>query len=207
MAGTGHQHFATEEWVDFVNGTTPAEARRAMQEHLDTSCGTCSEAARLWQRVRQAAQRESEYEVPESALRHVRNAFVVAQTRKENASLEIPRLVFDSMWPLAAVGVRSTLGTRQVIYRSAQIAIEMQLEPVPNSEHINVTGQVSNTARQDEGLAEIPVVISNSKGTVEKTSTNRFGEFHLGFVPDSSLRISFGVVDGKELSIPLDERD
>jgi hypothetical protein len=205
MPGTERKHFATEEWVDFVNGTLSTGIRQAMQEHLDAKCEKCSEVSNLWRNVRQTARRESQYEAPESAIRHVRNSFVIAQTRKDNRIFDIPRLVFDSMWQPATVGVRSTPNTpRQVIYKAGEITIEMQLEPVPNSEIINVAGQISNTTLQGEGLTEIPVVISNPKGIVAQTATNRFGEFHLAFVPEGNLRISFGVVDGKELSIPLD---
>jgi hypothetical protein len=48
------------------------------------------------------------------------------------------------------------------------------------------------------------VIVSTPRVTLAQASTNRFGEFQLGFVPEKNLRISFGVVDGKELSIPLD---
>lgn len=205
MAGTERKHFATEEWVDFVNETLAAERMQTMQRHLGTDCKKCSKVVELWQHVREAAKRESQHEPPESAVRHVRSAFVIVQPRKDKLSVEIPRLVFDSLWRPAAVGVRSSPSTpRQVIYRAGEIAIEMQLEPVPNSERINIAGQISDTARQGEGLAEMPVLVSSSKGKVAETSTNRFGEFHLGFVPERNLRISFGVIDGKELSIPLD---
>jgi hypothetical protein len=48
------------------------------------------------------------------------------------------------------------------------------------------------------------VIVSTPKAALAQASTNRFGEFQLSFVPEKDLRISFGVVDGKELSIPLD---
>jgi hypothetical protein len=205
MAGTERKHYATEEWVDFVNGALSLERMQTMQQHLAADCRRCSKVVELWQHVAEAAKRESEYEAPESAVRHVRNAFIIAQPRKDKRSFEIPRLVFDSLWRPAAVGVRSTPSIpRQVIYRAGEIVIEMQLEPVPNSERINIAGQISDTARQDEGLAETPVVVSGSEGRVAETSTNRFGEFQLGFVPERNLRISFGVVNGRDLSIPLE---
>jgi hypothetical protein len=205
MAGTERKHFATEEWVDFVNGLLSLERTQTMQRHLDAGCRRCAKMVDLWQQVCEAAKRESEYEAPESAVRHVRNSFVVAKPGKDKRGFEIPRLVFDSLWRPAAVGVRSAPSIpRQVIYRAGDIAIEMQLEPVPNSERINIAGQISDTARQDDGLAETPVVVSGAKGRVAETSTNRFGEFQLGFVPERNLQISFGVMNGKELSIPLE---
>jgi hypothetical protein len=207
MAGTENKHFAADEWVDFVNGALSAERTQTMQRHLDSDCRRCSKVVELWGRVRQAAKRESEYEAPESAVRHIRNAFAMAQPLEAKRSFEIPRLVFDSLWRPAAVGVRSTASTpRQVIYKAGEIAIEMQLEPEPNSERINIAGQVSSSARQGEGLSEIPVIVTSPNGKIAEASTNKFGEFQLGFVPREGLRISFGLVGEKELSIPLDGR-
>jgi hypothetical protein len=204
MTRTADKHFATEEWVDFVNGALSPERMQAMQHHLNADCGRCSKVVELWRRVRQAAKRESEYAAPESAVRHVRNAFAMAHPLGAGRSFEIPRLVFDSLWRPAAVGVRSSATTpRQVIYRAGRIAIEMQLEPEPNSERLHIAGQVSSAARRGEGLAEIPVVVSGTSGKLAEASTNRFGEFQLSFVPQGSLRISFGVVGDSQLSIPL----
>jgi hypothetical protein len=205
MSFTETKHYATEAWVDFVNGQISKEQEAAMQAHLDNDCETCSRAFTLWQRVSQAAQRESEYGAPESAVTHVRNAFIVAQPVKSQGRLEIPRLVMDSLWRPAVAGVRSASSVpRQVVYRAGEIVIEMQLEPVPHTDRVNIAGQVSRAAEQDVGLAEISVIVSTPKATLARAATNRFGEFQLGFVPEKNLRISFGVVDGKELSIPLE---
>ena len=204
MTGKKKKHFASEEWVDYVNGAISRQRKSAMQQHLDADCRECFRAFELWQRVSHVAGRESSYEGPESAVRHVRNAFVIAQPPQTQRRLEIPRLVLDSLWRPAVAGVRSASTPRQVIYRAGNIVIEMQLEPVPNTEKINVAGQVSRDEKQGQGLAEILVVVSTPKGSLAEASTNRFGEFQLCFVPEESMRISFGVADGKDLSIPLD---
>jgi hypothetical protein len=205
MASAERKHGGTEEWVDFVNGALSPERKREMQKHLDSRCRKCSKMVELWQLVRHAAKRESEHEVPESAVRHVRNAFAMTQSLKGARPFEIPRLVFDSLWRPAAAGVRSTTTTlRQVIYKAGDVAIEMQLEPVSHTECTNITGQMSNAAQQGEGMRNVLVAITSPEGAVATASTNQFGEFQLDFVPKSNLRISFEVVGGKELSIPLD---
>ncbi len=207
MAGTEKKHFAADEWVDFANGQLSIERTQMMQRHLNTDCERCSKAVQFWQHVRQTAKSESDYQAPESAVRHVRNAFVVAQPLEGKRRFEIPRLVFDSLWRPAAVGVRSASSApRQLTYRAGEIAIEMQIQPEPHSERINIAGQVSNTAQQGEGLAEIPVIVASPNGKIAEASTNRFGEFHLGFVPEAGARISFGVAGENHLSMPLDGR-
>jgi anti-sigma factor RsiW len=207
MSRTDKKHFATEEWVDFVNGQLSTERTQMMQRHLNTECAKCSKVVLFWQQVRQTAKRESDYEAPESAVRHVRNAFAMAQPLEGKRRFEIPRLVFDSLWSPAAVGVRSASSTpRQLIYRAGEIAIEMQMQPEAHSDRISIAGQLSNAAQQGAGLAEIPVIVTSPNGKIVEASTNRFGEFHLGFVPEAGARISFEVAGENDLSVPLDGR-
>src|SRR5262249_17739290 len=157
----------------------------AMQQHLNAGCKTCSKLSGLWDRVSRAAKREPSYEPPESALRHVRHAFVaLTEPRKKRGVLEIPRLVFDSLWQPALAGVRSTAGTpRQVLYRTGEFAIEMRLEPEPVSERVNIAGQLSRADGEAGALVEVAVVVSGAKGKVAETVTNRFGEFQLTVIP------------------------
>ena len=209
MGGSrGGSHFGTEQWVDFVNGQAQATEFQAMQKHLDEGCSNCSKAAADWNRVLQVSKREAQYKVPESAVRHVRGAFGLMGNAAQQQRFAIPRLVFDSLWRPALSGVRaSTANTpRQVLYKAGEVAVEMRLEPELKSERVIVAGQVSSSARQGEGLPEILVLVLSTRGILAETKTNRFGEFQLSFLPDDGLRISFGVVDGKELSIPLDGR-
>jgi hypothetical protein len=206
MAGKVKRHFTAEQWVDFVNERLPSEQTQMMQRHLGAGCGKCSQVLKVWTRVRRAANRESKFEAPESVVRHVRNAFALTtELQKGKRRFEIPRLVFDSLWQPAAVGVRSASSIpRQVLYRAGEIAIEMRLEPSLNSELVNVTGQISDAALKGEGLAGISVVVNSVKRKVAEARTNQFGEFHLSFVPERGLRIFFAAENSKDLSIPLD---
>lgn len=206
MARKEKKHFTLELCVDFVNERLSSEQTRMMQRHLGAGCDKCSKIADVWTRVRQAANRESKFEVPESAVRHVRNAFaLMAEPQKSKREFEIPRLVFDSLWQPAAVGVRSTSSApRQVLYSAGAIAIEMRLEQPLNSELVNVTGQISDTALKGDGLAGISVLVNSSKRKLAEARTNEFGEFQLSFVPETGLRIFFAVENKKDLSIPLD---
>jgi hypothetical protein len=114
-------------------------------------------------------------------------------------------LVFDSLWQPALAGVRAALNSaRQVIYHAGEVRIEMRVEPEPRSERVHVAGQVSDTAKRGEGIADMPVIVSSDERTLTSALTNQFGEFHATFVPEAGLRISFGVVNDKELWIPLD---
>jgi hypothetical protein len=208
MAGKLKKHFLAEEWVDFVNEKLSSEQTQMMQRHLGAGCRKCSKVFEVWMRVRQAANREFNFEAPESAVHHVLNAFaLMTGPKKSKRRFEIPRLVFDSLWKPAAVGVRSAPSTpRQVLYRAGEIAIEMRLEPSLNSELVNVTGQISDAALKGEGLAGISVLVNSIERKVAEARTNQFGEFQLSFVPETGLRIVFAVGSDKDLSIPLERR-
>jgi hypothetical protein len=206
MAAKVSKHFASEDWTDFVNGQLPQEKTQAMQRHLDTGCAKCSKSVALWRSVNQAASREAEFEPPASALRHIRNSFVVASApKKAKRSFEIPRLVFDSLWQPALAGVRSAASTpRQVLYRAGEISIEMRLEPEPSSERVNIAGQVTKSVAHGDGVTGAAVAVFSAKERIAETSTNQFGEFQLSFLPAEGLHISFAVAAGKDISIPLD---
>ena len=202
------KHFSPESWVDFVNENLSKEQTEIMQAHLDGKCQGCSRMVKMWARVREAAQREARYDVPESAVRHVRSAFRMLAEPTKHKRFQIPRLVFDSLWQPAVAGVRSgTMTTsRQVLYTAGQIAIEMRLEPEPLSEKVNIAGQLSSAEPSGEGMQDVQVLVTGKQGLLAETKTNRFGEFQVSFVPTDGLRISFGILDGDDLSIPLNGR-
>jgi hypothetical protein len=209
MTGKEKKHFTLEQCVDFVNESLSSEKMQIMQRHLGAGCGKCSKVLEVWTRVHRAAGRESKFEVPESAVHHVRNAFaLMTEPKKSKRGFEIPRLVFDSLWQPVAVGVRSAPSTpRQVLYRAGELAIELRLEPSLNSEQVNVTGQISDVALRGEGLAGISVLVSGDERKVAEARTNQFGEFQLSFVPETGLRILFAVGNEKDLSIPLEVKE
>jgi hypothetical protein len=206
MANRRSEHFAPGDWVDYTMQQASPERMQAMKLHLDTGCEKCVNFERLWSRVAQVASRDSSHEPPASAVRHVRNAFsIMAAAQGAKRVPIIPRLTFDSLWQPAMAGVRSAHSNpRQVLYRAGQISIDMRIEPEPKSERVHISGQISNSARQGEGIAEIQVVVSGNRNVLTSEFTNLFGEFHAVFVPEAGLRVSFYLLSEKELSIPLE---
>lgn len=200
------KHFASEEWVDFVNKQRSPQQIASMQDHLETGCEPCLKLFNTWSLVRDAAKREGDIQVPESAVQHVLNAFAVAAEPKKTSSIpEIPRLVFDSLWQPALAGVRSgAAAPRHLLYRAGEVSIELVVELEPPSERVHIAGQDSTTASPQPGCAQVSIVLHTGNQKVVEAATNRLGEFQLGFVPQEGLRISFGSLAGRELTIPLD---
>jgi hypothetical protein len=205
-----NRHFAEEEWADFVNQQLSTQKAGVMQGHLDSGCKSCVAELEAWKLVHVAGHRESSYEPPEWALRYVRNTFAAMskpQTQATKKDVQIPRLVFDSFWQPAAVGVRSTSGSlRQMRYKAEEIGVELRLGPELGSERISVAGQVFKTAesRPEENLAGMRVIITSALGKVVEALTNQFGEFQMSFLPGRDLNLYFAMANEKDLFIPLD---
>jgi hypothetical protein len=206
MSKRTSKHYSTEEWVDFVMRQTPQPEMSAMQSHLNAGCKKCANIASLWSRVGQVASRESSCEPPASAVEHVRQTFaLLAGSRQAERNTLIPRLAFDSLWQPAFAGVRSGLtGSRHVIYASGRMNIDMRLEPEPKSERINLAGQISVPSVENEAFPPTPVVVSGKSGNLAATTTNRFGEFHVAFVPEPGLQVSFDIAGQDQIIVPLD---
>jgi hypothetical protein len=205
MSYSNKKHFADGEWADFVNGHLTDEQRRNMQGHLNTNCSGCLASLAVWRSVAAAAREESKYEVPAWAVQHVKNAFsAAAAPRAVKRGFRIPRLMFDSFWQPAAVGVRSVgLAPRQLHYKSGDIAVELRLEPEAGSERVSIIGQLTSKTQNSEAVQGVLVLATSIDGRIGEASTNQFGEFQLSFVPEGDVRLSFALHDGNNLSIPF----
>lgn len=202
------RHYSPEEWVDFAMDQTPSSQKVEMQHHLEAGCQPCAQLLSLWTRVGQIAAREQSLHPPDSAVHHVRAAFA-SLSKAQNAEHTplIPRLAFDSLWQPALAGIRSAYsGPRKLLYKTKDITIEMHVEAESKSERMTLTGQLTIGSLQGQALRPIPVVISGENGKVASTLTNTFGEFHLSYLPESNLQITFALAGGQTAVIPIDDR-
>jgi hypothetical protein len=208
MTGSKTEHYAAEQWADFVNGQLTEKQNRDMQDHLDTGCQACSKSSEVWRGISATARRESLYEAPEWAQRYVRNAFAVAARPRPavRTKLRIPRLVLDSFWQPAPVGIRSAaVAPRHLLYKSEEISIELQIEPELESDKVSIAGQVSNMALGGEGLGEIPILLIGAQGEVVRAFTNKLGEFRLSVAPEKGLQFAVDMANGEQIAIPLSD--
>jgi hypothetical protein len=163
--------------------------------------------ASFWTRVDRVANHMQSVEPPLSALEHVSKAFAVrTESQRSNQKAIIPLLSFDSMWRPAWTNVRSGFAqSRHVMYAVADINIHMHLQPEPKSDRIDLAGQVSLRSAEYGTFPPFAVEVRGKSGIVAATTTNDFGEFHVCFVPERGLKISF-VISDKLVVIPLEGR-
>ena len=196
-------HFAIEDWADFARGLASADRKGAMQMHLDNGCGKCAGVVSLWQEILDLAAGESSYQPPESAVRTIKVSYVLEGLRKTfPRGAQIAKLVFDSFRQPLPEGIRN-LGprARQFLYRAGKFAIDLRLDSGPD--RASLVGQVLDSTRPDQGVADVPVTLFKSRTRVLKTVTNRLGEFHFEFEDPNGLRVWIGVDQERPVFINL----
>lgn len=173
------KHFTAAEWVDFVNQVTPDKKQEAMQSHLESGCRRCTEQVAMWQKVRNAAAVEAHFQPPAGGVRVVKAAYASAGLgRKQKEASSMVEVLFDSFLQPAVTGARSTaMGIRQMLYRADSYQIDIQIEVMPGSNRLVVTGQLMDVSTPEIVSRDVQVTLSDRRGNVIHTVTNEFGEF------------------------------
>ena len=199
------EHFATEKWIDFVNQAVDTNEKQLMERHLQQGCKRCKKTVSLWQKVRQSAASEANYQPPEHAVRLARAAFAEAGLagQRKGAGSRI-KLLFDSFLQPAFEGARSAgAGTRQMLYRADPFQIDIQVEAAAGRNRIVVTGQLlnlSNPGILDQGTK---IALSNMRGKVVNAMTNQFGEFSGEIENSGDLQMTFANPSSRPIVISL----
>jgi hypothetical protein len=177
------EHFAPNEWVDFVRNTVVAEKRGPMQAHLEQGCDDCLKMVGTWATVSEFARRELFYEPPTGALRNAESYFHSwSLLLKESPDVCILQHAFDSYDVGELVGIRGfDTAPRQLMYNSYSVFIDLRVEQKSGSDWVALTGQVVDAQLPDGILEEIPVLLFSKDDSTVQTTTNRFGEFNFSF--------------------------
>ncbi|MDR3701538.1 MAG: hypothetical protein P4L56_17955 [Candidatus Sulfopaludibacter sp.] len=177
--------------------------------HLADGCEPCARLVALLGRIHQAG--ADEVTVPEHLVRSAKEIFPARRMPEYSSNLDLlprlaARLVFSNLRDPAPEGARSTAGNLvQVIYHAGDYAIELQLEPEPESHEMALVGQVVNRASASEPVPGFPVRLMAGKKLLAATQSNRFGEFCLVSKFQRGLRLSMPMESvGRLLEIPLD---
>ncbi len=192
-----NDHFTEEDWVDFARGQAAPPRRTRLQQHLEAGCRRCARTVRLWKEVLRVAGQEASFSPPDATLRQVRGDF--ARRKPEGLLARATRrvaLVFDSFRQPLAVGVRAAgASPRQLLYRTGRYAIRLQLEPGQGAERRVIVGQILDEQDPARELGDIAVLARMGGTTLDRTLTNRLGEFLLEPDAAESLQLCVGVAE------------
>jgi hypothetical protein len=199
------EHFSMEKWIDFARNLVGAQEKSAMQSHLESGCKQCTKVLNLWQHVHEVARHERSFEPPASAVSTVKGNFALHGPRKAHRGVRaMAELLFDSSLSPQPVGVRSNAPTaRQLLFGTGNYRIDVRIEPQAGSNRVAVIGQVLRFADPAEGIASVPVALTQGRKALAKAVTNRFGEFTMEcdlLLTRLHLRVNLPL---EELQLPL----
>ena len=198
-------HFTTENWIDFVNQAVDATQQQLMERHLKQGCKRCTKTVSIWQKVRQSAVSEANFQPPEHAVRIAKATFAgAALAGQGKGSGSRIKVLFDSFLHPVFEGARSaSAGTRQMLYRADPFQIDIQVEPKPAANRIVVTGQLLNLNSPGIIGQDARVVLSNLRGQVVNAVTNKFGEFSGEIENSGDLQMTFESPGSQPIVISL----
>ncbi len=205
--GEEMEHFTTQKWIDFVNKVVAANDKQLMEKHLKQGCKRCTETVSMWQRVRQSAAAEKNYQPPENTVRLAKAAFAGAGLtgQRKGAGTRI-KVLFDSFLQPVFEGARSAgVGTRQMLYRADPFQIDVQVEAKPGGSRLVVTGQLLDLSNPEIIARDTRILLSNMRGQVVQTVANQFGEFSGEIENSGDLQMTFASPGGNPIVISLRE--
>jgi hypothetical protein len=205
FGGKAMEHFTTENWIDFVNQAVGVHEKNLMEQHLNQGCKRCTKTVALWQRVRQSAASEAIYQPQVDAIRIAKATFAGANllAQRKGAAGRI-KVLFDSFLQPVLEGTRSAgAATRQMLYRADPFQIDVQVEAKPEANRIVVTGQLLDLSNPGAAGQEARIVLSNMRGNVVNTVTNRFGEFSGEIENSGDLQMTFASPGAQPIVISL----
>jgi len=198
-------HFSEGDWVDLARQQVSGEQLGRLEQHLGSGCRPCRQTLRVWQTVLGLASQEASYRPPDGVVGQARAVF--AFRRPQGVLGRVARsvsLVFDSFRQPLPAGVRAAGGSsRQLLYKAGRYLIMLRVEPAAGSDRMSVVGQILDEENPQRALEDLAVLALSGDETIERTLTNRLGEFQLEPGLSGSLRISVGVPEVGSVSVPV----
>jgi hypothetical protein len=199
------EHFTTEEWIDFANQVVPQRKHEAMRKHLGSGCKRCTEQMALWQKVRDTAASEADFQPPANTVRIAKAAFAAAGgARQEKERKSAVEVLFDSFLQPAVSGARSAaVGPRQMLYRADSYQIDIQIEAQVTGSALVVTGQLMDVRKPELVGRGARVTLSDARGNTTEMVTNQFGEFRGEIADSGDLELSIFGPSQQPITISL----
>jgi hypothetical protein len=199
-------HFSEEVWADYVRGMAASDVTQKLSAHLADKCVDCTKASAAWERIRNVALREMQFQAPQDLVRLAKLQFVVDVPQPEDLWAGV---AFDTAMQPATAGIRGGLiHARQVIYEAESLTVDLRFERNLSGSAISVAGQVLDRQEPLSWVNDAVVVLWTDKGRmVSKTEVNECGEFQLEFEPQNQLRMSVITTGRKTLRIALGSFD
>lgn len=189
--------------LEYVRQAGDAQARADLAAHLQAGCTRCALSIRLWTSAVAASGRDRSYAPPDASVRQARGAFALRRPTARRGL--VASLAFDSALAPLWAGVRASSsgsGPRQLLYKAGRYVIRLRAEDGATGGRALV-GQVVDERLPGSFLADVTVMIFDGKKTVDRTITNRLGEFSFENAPPGALRLAIGIAKSGFLTVAV----
>jgi hypothetical protein len=192
-------HLTAKDIVDWLDETAAAPARARVEEHLATSCATCTERLEALRRLIATMVSDRTPTPPADVVAAAVRLFqnepaavpLAARIRAFLGTLseEAGRLVFDSLSPAsqAFAGARSVTSDRRLRFEGAGLELDISIEGHGISRRL--IGQVLELEGTARPAADCRYLITAAGGPVAEGVADALGEFAAPIPDSSDLRV------------------
>lgn len=136
------------------------------------------------------------------------SAHLVAHTPVHRSYVGGEEAVLLSDSTLVVDGIRGAhASSRQLLYRSGSVYVDMRLESQPGSGQVVLIGQILDLNEPTHGMGRIPVCLLSHGTLVSRVTTNDSGEFDFGMRDSEGEQIVFSMENDKNLVFPIPQEE
>jgi hypothetical protein len=206
------EHFSDARWADFARNVGSEEGRGEVQAHLDAGCQPCRAMANRLYAVARMAANERKLVIRREWVERAKEIAGTAPAAWgwiENLNAIVAHLIHSSSLDWQPAGVRSVggdpgLAASRMIFRAADYAIYLKVEPLLGGEAAEIIGEIANERDHEESMEGIPIQMVARGVTLSESTTNRFGEFLIEYPIRKNATLRFALKDrGQRIDLPL----
>ncbi len=193
-------HLKYQTLLNYLEDDLSAEERSQVEAHLAEPCWQCARHLALLRSTVHATSGDRTIAPPEAVLQR---AVDIGRSRRSHPERKpwmrvVAALRFDSQLQLSEAHVRGVTRTRQMLFTTEQVDIDLQIKP-GRADH-DLLGQMLSARRSGEGVAAF-VSLQNRAGTLLRaTETDSLGQFVFRQIPPGSYELVFDL-ENQEVAI------
>lgn len=192
-------HLNYDTLLNYLENRLSAEERDQVELHLAGSCRQCDRRFAHLQTVLQSVASDRTAAPPEAVLQR---AIQIGRQRKSPQRKPWERIVaglsFDSHLQLSFAATRGVTRTRQMLFTTDQVDIDLQIKPGRTDS--DLLGQMLSTQRPVDVAPAFVSLQSNTGGLLRATETDSLGQFAFRQIPPGTYDLIFDL-ENQEVAI------
>lgn len=195
----------TNELLDYARGLTADQARAAINAHLQTGCGGCSENLRWFHDVAALTAQDRSFEFPEETIKGLVTWFKSQPTPAPRTLRKlIAQLIFDSLAPQQLAPVRSEAATgfpntlaagRQMLFQTEGYDIDLRFEAIEDKPIEDLIGQILPQSEAQAVTAGAMVELRREESEQMRAQTDEQGLFRFTRIPSGVYDVTIQIAE------------